>query len=191
MCAFSDVIIQTVRDEYISTHVETGRGWISLPNQMPELGPPWLIAFNDPTERDEEEYVSQYYRDADPVVSRSLHRSCNGMRLFGTRFQVPGVNFLSPDDKGPDFFNKPIDFDVTGGLVLPEKSPVNGFVIGSSHAPTEDEGLSVLWDIVDPAGCVVTGFFDTRTEIEQTFERLDGLENFARGVLFSAPKRAS
>ena len=173
MNAFSSIIVSSLRDEYVSKPVRTRRGWISLSNVRPELGPPWLIAFNNPTDLDEESYVSQFYRDADPATSRSVHRSCNGVRLFGTRFQIPGVNFLSSDDKGADFLNKPVDFDVAGGLVLPKMSPTNGFVMGTSHAPQNGGRPSVLWDIVEPGGSILTGFFDETSKTEKSFERME------------------
>ncbi|MFC4734313.1 hypothetical protein [Salipiger abyssi] len=83
------------------------------------------------------------------------------------------MNFLSSDDKGADFLNKPVDFDVTGGLVLPKMSPTNGFVIGTSHAPKNGDGLSVLWDIIEPGGSILTGFFDETSDAEKSFDRLE------------------
>ena len=159
--------------ECLQGRVETRLGWICCKNTDFRLGPRWLVSFNYPTKVDEIEYISQYIRSAHRETVHRFYRSCNGMKILGNRFSVPGVRMISEKNSENDFVNIPYGFDVMGGISLPPQSPTDGFLIGVSHIEDSSGDGEKLYDILDSKGTIVSGFFDDADGVTESFHDVE------------------
>ena len=161
-----DAIVQTeLGDDISKDRVITNLGWICCKNTNIFIGPKYLVSFNHPTLIDEIEFIKQFSRKSSIELIKDFYRSCNGMRVFGNNFCVPGVR-ISPDGSNElDFFNVPLGFETMGGIELPAHSPFSGFMIGTSQFRSRDGSTEKLYDIVDSEGCILSGYFDSSNAV--------------------------